>query len=225
MILVDIFPLQEGLISSIDSQTVIRHLQRSFPIVTGEVLPGVSDNTFIIMVTIPSGNKQVLRNIISRMDVYGWFPSSYSAVEDKWYKEYHPVKILDAYERSTKGLQLQFEAKYDSQSNIPERLYHATPLKYVNKIKKIGLVPRSFSSLATHPDRIYLADNQRNLVNVLIPHMTAMRNNKEWAIFEVVVGDITPKIRIYRDPAYGHGYYTTQNIPPSCIRFLGKISV
>ena len=52
------------------------------------------------------------------------------------------------------------EPKYDRKiKNIPKKLYHASPLKFKDKILKNGLTPKSGNKLSNHPDRIYLSDS------------------------------------------------------------------
>lgn len=51
------------------------------------------------------------------------------------------------------------EPKYDHRVEIPNILYHVSPLKFKDKILKNGLTPKSGSKLSYHPDRIYLSNN------------------------------------------------------------------
>ena len=217
--------LYEGLISSASPWMVINYFTSSFPTakITHQREPG--NNTVVILVNVYAGDKQTLRNVIKRADVLGWFPSTYADLDEGWFVKYHPVKIFEAYDQSSKGLVIRFEAKYDVKAMTPERLYHATPSIYADKILKIGLVPRSHSKLTTHPERIYLADNQRNLIEVLIPHMAERAEYEEWAIFEVRLRGASPVIRLFHDPLYPHGYYTLQNIGPEHLRLLGELTV
>lgn len=215
--------LYEGLISSASPWTVINYLTHSFPTIKVTHQQNSNNNTVVIFVNVYAGDSQTLRGVSKRADTLGWFPSTYADLDTNTFVKYHPVKILDVYDRSKRGVTIHFEAKYDVEATVPERLYHATPLKYKDKISKIGLVPRSHSKLTTHPERIYFADNQRNLVDVLIPHMVERARHDTWAIFEARLRDATPKIRLFHDPLYPHGYYTLQNIAPSYLRLLGEV--
>jgi hypothetical protein len=51
------------------------------------------------------------------------------------------------------------EPKYDYEVAVLKILYHASPLKFKDKILKIGLSPKSGNKLSNHPERIYLSDN------------------------------------------------------------------
>lgn len=56
------------------------------------------------------------------------------------------------------------EAKYDYEVDIPNILYHASPIKFKDKILNIGLTPKSGSKLSNHPDRIYLSTSMQSCV-------------------------------------------------------------
>lgn len=56
------------------------------------------------------------------------------------------------------------EPKYDYEVEIPNILYHASPLRFKDKILKIGLTPKSGSKLSYHPDRIYLTNSMENCI-------------------------------------------------------------
>jgi len=87
----------------------------------------------------------------------GYFISKYTTDGTNWEIDYT---------KHTKPIALYLEPKYDYLiDNIPDILYHASPLKFKNKILKYGLSPRSGNKLSKHPKRIYLTNSINNAYN------------------------------------------------------------
>lgn len=54
------------------------------------------------------------------------------------------------------------ESKFDEVlKHKPNTIYHVTNINNLNKIKKIGLVPKSKNKKSHHLDRIYLTTNSK----------------------------------------------------------------
>lgn len=142
----------------------------------------------------------------------GWFPSTIFKVENKKITSVQKFSLSNLLVEENCDLYIKFEAKFDIEY-IDNRnvFYHTTPTKYVNRILKIGLIPKRGEKISSHPDRIYLSftqDDVKFLINLLEPHS----NNEKFSIFRVTLPDNNP-IKLYEDPNFkGFGVYTHENI-------------
>jgi len=125
-----------------------------------------------------------------------------------WFSNYNQIK-------------LELNKKFDSDlTGIPLKMYHITELKNINKIKKQGLIPLSYSKIEKHPDRVYLFDNidsANYYKNDIIGRYNLEDENM--IILEIDTRLIN-KIKLYYDPKFGEdwgAYYTYSNISPFAI--------
>ena len=122
----------------------------------------------------------------------------------EWFGSYNEIK-------------LELNKKFDSDlEGIPLKMFHVTELKNIEKIKKYGLIPLSYSKIEEHPDRIYLFDNIDSAIyfkNDLIERYNLENDNM--IILEIDTRLIN-KIKLYIDPKFGGkewgAYYTYSNI-------------
>lgn len=113
-------------------------------------------------------------------------------------------------------IQIEAEAKYNLKLNIPDKLYHITETKNVNKILKIGLIPKSKNKKANHPDRIYFGFDKIGCLNLI----NQFGKNKKWSLLEINTNDIK---ELYGDPDYIDGCWTYDNINPINIKLIINI--
>ena len=79
------------------------------------------------------------------------------------------------YMNDIKILILQFEAKFPKNKfEFADILLHVTPFKYLEKIKKFGLVPKSKSAEFKYDDRIYLFNQCSKNIAIYIKYI------KDW---------------------------------------------
>jgi len=156
---------------------------------------------------------------ISYMEIYG---------EDISIKDKYNEKIVkNAFQNSKiHSIYLECEAKFDQKVNkTPEFLYHVVPLKHWEKIQKIGLIPKTRSKKAYHPERVYLGKDEKNTSN-LASKFYQSEGTKEWVLLKIdtnmVPGDY---LRLYYDPNFKYGYYTLNNIPPQAIEKVKDIKL
>lgn len=112
-----------------------------------------------------------------------------------------------------------FEQKFEPGSSPGKKyLYHITDKKYLDKILKIGLVPKSKPKLTFHPDRIYLGDLEV-LETIIDTYLEYVANPVLLKI------DITG-LKLSRDnnatqptddKSEGIAYFTSENISPKRI--------
>jgi len=143
---------------------------------------------------------------------------------------------------------ISFEQKYhDDVFELPDTLYHVTPVRYLSKIMKRGLVPLSKSAYFKYDNRIYLfrSDNLQILTTYGLNKVTQLKrnaskleskyvNNAVFAILEIKREKlekyppfVDKRMVFYLDPCYDgtqHGgikhtpaIFTYENIPSSLI--------
>ena len=114
-------------------------------------------------------------------------------------------------------------------------LYHITPLKNYNKIKKTGLIPkRNNYRLENYPDRIYFyLKTQENKLIDLTKDLSRNTDIKEWVILKIdlktrgsyIENDKSTMYRFFDDPKSQYGVFTYENIDPLCITLFKQINL
>lgn len=191
--------ISEGLIFTHPIDKSINILKRRFPELNIEV---ESDGEIYIENTI----KQKLNVYLPIITNLGYFISLYTIDGSKWIK---------TYDEDTEALAFYLEPKYDIQVNVPDVLYHASPIKYKDKISKIGFIPKTGNKLSNHPDRIYLTDN------IDVAYYFGKSFNDGYCIYKINGKCID---KLYSDINLRQGgYYTLQNIKPNCFELIKEI--
>ena len=126
-----------------------------------------------------------------------------------------------------------FESKFDDVlKHKPQIVYHVTERRNIEKIMKVGIVPKYKYKKTFHLERIYITlhlDSAIKIKNMFI--YDKVRNNKssigyddikdDYVILEI---DITDKfykdMKIYKDPNMKGGYYVYNNIRPQDIKII-----
>ena len=113
---------------------------------------------------------------------------------------------------------LEFEQKtgtpidYDK---LPDILYHVSDKKYLDKILKMGLIPKSKNKKAYHPDRIYLTTDKQEC--------TWLYNDPDFDVKNPILFKIDrnkleeKEIYLYEDPYLPSGVFAVKNIPKDCL--------
>jgi len=119
-------------------------------------------------------------------------------------------------------LKLYYEARFDELVIPNDKIYHATNIKNIAKIDKVGLYPSRDSKIYYHTSRIYFSKHFDS-TEKLIPRLKYYYNrygSKDFLIYEIK----TPKnIKFYDDPNLKDGIYTYSNIPKENLKLLKKI--
>jgi hypothetical protein len=172
-----------------------------------------------------------LDNINGFMDQNGWFPTDVKAPGEL--KGKYSGNIKSCIDR--KKVQIGYEAKTGEQFNIPPdktKAYHVTPDILLDKIRGEGLVPKTESKLADHPERIYLflnsEDTPKQMVGAIWNSLTddKKRAIKDYYLLEVDLKKL-PDHKFYLDPQSSLTYisiFTTNPIPKSAIKIIDKIT-
>jgi hypothetical protein len=167
-----------------------------------------------------------LSELLSITNNLGWYPANMG-----YGKEFNNIIKWDRYQLNFELLIQQkhtkikflFEPKYDTRVLSHERyLYHLTPSVYVKKILKMGLIPKSFSKKAYHPDRIYLGKTPES-TDILIPAFRRSTGIDDWTVLKIDTHPIEHYLQLYKDQNFKEqGYYTLNTITPLCITVYDK---
>lgn len=188
-------------------------------------------NIIIVRFTLNKDNQERYQELNRIMDnIGGWFHGASIA------NILLPNK-LDFLEYTDGQVTLQYEPKYDIEVVMPDKLYHLTKQNKVNKIKKLGLTPRSAEQFFNFKDRVYFALNKNSLYDLAkqkkqieLNRINAkkysdenIKNNKIEQSGKFAILTIAPKgskvyTRFFKDPNFFDGYYTKENIHPFAIK-------
>ena len=155
---------------------------------------------------------QKLEKYIPIITNLGYFISKLTINGQEWIKEYN---------NDDKPIAFILEAKYDYQVEIPETLYHASPIKFKDKILKYGLTPKTGNKLSNHPERIYLTDDLNKAIN--FGNYLKELEDSEWykngyCVYSVKGTGIS---KLYSDVNFRQGgFYTLNNIKSENIKLI-----
>jgi len=223
--------LQEGLIKTVPIDQAMEVMERE--VKNYPELDFLNDNNTIILGFKPSypSDQDIkystgtfydpkISKVLTLANNLGYFPSiikyELNNQADQYTKKYTPSSFRDLIlnEKPT-YLIFFFEAKYDPVIEVPQYVYHITSTKFSNKIKQIGLTPKTLEKRSAHPERIYVSLSKKDsdfLFKGLKQHF-----GKNQGI-ELTIDTSQLKDPFYEDPNFkGQGAYTYQNIPSSAI--------
>jgi hypothetical protein len=207
--------IKEGLIITHNIDNAISILEMNLNSIIGNnfILNKVSNYIFQIELNYDINIKfiDVLFTIINNC---GYFPS-YLWLNDKInstsYKYNYDRLIKDINNKNITYLKIRCEAKYDDLIDTYGTFYHVCKKQNLDKILKIGLVPKSKSKTSYHPDRIYLLNNISDAEN-LINRFNFYDSSSEYIILKININK-EDNIKLYNDPNYNKkGCYTYDNI-------------
>jgi len=100
--------------------------------------------------------------------------------------------------------------------NIGEYLYHVTPKRNIDKIKKYGFIPKDGISINNKPfkNRLYFATSLIAAYDLSI-NFESYKDDDEYVIFKIESSCINNGYK--EDPLFLHGIYIDYAIPNTCI--------
>lgn len=225
--------LREGLIHSVTRAVILRKLQRQLRVFMFEDPPDEPGMGLTVRLRLkPNAQRTDYEHdigVINRMlPTVGWYVATSfvrTQTNGQWVNKLAPLNS------NTTILVISIEPKYDVPfTTLPALLYHWAPRRVRNKILRQGLVPRSKSRLAHHPERVYASvtlsdaiDIEDELQNTDIGnHPTQIDNGYDLYIIDTE--KLLPDTKFYVDSNFMYddvtpsGIYTTSNIPPSALR-------
>ena len=221
--------LQEGLIKTTPIGEAVYILKKQFHNLVFQYKKGNKDFTIEILKTKNGIQSEYFEKLLPLLNNLGYFISYMEIygdgirIEDK----YNEKIVKNAFQNpKIFSIFLSCESKFDQKvNNIPEFLYHVAPLRNWEKIKNIGLVPKSRSKRSYHPERVYLGKDEKNTID-LAPKFYQDTGINEWVLLKINT-DFVPGsyLRLYYDPNFEYGYYTLNNIPPQAIEKIQDINL
>jgi len=198
----------EGLIKTHPNDKSSEILKRRFP----ELIIEIEEDGELFIENQPPKPLSKYLPIITNL---GYFISIYTIDGNVWLKDYTD---------DTKPIAFKIEPKYDYEVDIPNILYHTSPIKFKHKILKNGLSPRSGNKLTNHPERIYLLND----IEKSIMFGNYLSDENDWyengyCIYSIDGDGIS---NLYSDINFREGgFYTTNNISASNIKLIEEFKL
>lgn len=195
--------LIEGLIFTHPTERSINILEKRFPELS---IKTDTDGEIYIQNQPP----QKLEKYLPLITNLGYFISLVTIDGSEWIKEF---------DNETCPVAFYLEAKYDLKVPIPQTLYHTSPIKFKDKISKIGFIPKTGNKMSNHPERIYLTDD----LNIAIAFGENIKNKTKsgYCIYKIDgehINNLYSDINLRRG-----GFYTLQNISPNHFVLIGEV--
>lgn len=221
--------LYEGLLMSYDITAVNRIISKKF-----DSTFNYTTNTFEIFYKFDYNLFQwEIDDMLQLTNNLGWFPSqiTYYINNNKKFIKFSRNNFQNLITSGIYDMQISFEAKYNIDIyDIPEKMYHVTKLRYLEKIKRYGLIPQKHEKITSHTERIYLTDSIDDswiFVKGLV-FRTLEEDREPLVILEIDTSTIKERIRIMRDPNFQRGgiytgFYTLNPIDPQCLSVIDII--
>lgn len=220
--------LSEGLIVTRPMDFTVEYMNKWFN--DGSMSFNESNSNKIWIVILKQVELELLNSVFKTMNNLGWYPSYFMKYS---FPLNSPQKFNLTYFlefiKTELPVILYFEAKFDVPLNgdeIPDKSYHITPKKYLNKILSIGLVPKSKEQLSYHPDRIYLSYNKDGL-KILFKNKKFISDEIEFSILQIDTKKLYRErvITFYKDPNFqDFGFYSLRNIPKEYIMHVEDVN-
>ena len=199
--------LHEGLIHTYPIDKTISYIQSYFGLTSQQIKPINAENGINhIQVIIPTigNNLELMERAMGLCGYYLGFPSRNSI----------PSNVL---------VRLQFEPKNQMDNSTQIRssettLLHLTPLYNKKKIQAIGFSPRCKNELFNYPSRVYFLrdslslNDVRNIGLQLFQANNSLGNNGDYVLFTIDLNKIPTDVKLFLDPNYPYGIYTTSNV-------------
>lgn len=210
--------LEEGLIKTEDYEKTIALIKRNIDLSKYRVLatPIERNNTYFIQYILYRYNADIINKLIKLMDLCGWFLSSIVYNGQNIGGDMN--EFNKKYEKGPFGL--CFDAKFDMEvfmKDLPDKLYHATNVKYAKKIIDDGLIPKAKSNISTYPSRVYLAYNKDDAYNFAKSKI----NENEIVIIELDVNRLRRGYKFMLDVNSDfNAVYTLEPIPYYALKII-----
>lgn len=224
--------IYEGLIYSYDIKNVLGGLKK-MNYKQGEVKIEKTFTGYVVLIKLPleigyTKKIEVLNKFMENL--CGWQLSAILHSNGKVFK-----KNDDLLDSPDEFVWLQYEPKFDVEVNfseIPDTLYHICQEKILDKIKKIGLTPKTKSKFFSYSDRIYVCNNIDDLLSLSKVFITSKdkinsdnENSNSFIILQIKIKSLLLPVRLFKDPNFENGYYTLENIQPHVIKPIIKIEL
>ena len=198
------FIIKEGLIHSYNPYKLIRYVCKALDIDESVVNMVELNGNIRISYTLPY-NENFIKNLNKAMSFGGYHfvhMTPYSLIHG-WcvvvYEASHLINIAN-----------------DVRNNF-QYLYHITPLKNIEKIKKIGLKPSSKNNKFKYPKRTHFLIIHPSSALDFVEDLILNKGDSDWMILTIDLSKVNKYVTFHYDTACNIGVYTTDNIQPSAI--------
>lgn len=152
---------------------------------------------------------EITEKLLHLIDTVGYFVSSVRLGDEKLTDK---SKIEDTLKNLDK-ISIIIEPKFDKKVNYTgEYLYHTTDKKYLDKILKFGLIPKSKNTRSFYPERIYLSPDETYLLSI----KDQLSKDKNGEYVDLKIRNFQG-LNLYKDVRFKGGFYTYDNIHPKYI--------
>lgn len=221
--------IYEGLIKTVDINKAAQIITNTFGDLPGsDIINTNNDIQVKLKIQYPDLetskylNSQIYDQNISKLlqlaNNLGYFPAlfAYKKHGETQHEKYSNSKLRQVIDEVEPDfLIFNFEKKYDEIIDVPEFIYHITDIKYLNKIKSIGLTPKTKAKVSDHPERVYFSLNKKYALN-LWEKMKIFVQKEKGIILTIDTKGLDNTF--YNDPNFANkGVYTYNNIPPTNI--------
>lgn len=212
--------VNEGTIRTYPIEKTIQYVKDHFALEDDQItkVNGIN-GVDVIKIAIPNvgRNLEIVKKAFLLCGYYMATPKEENIEENQWVAlQFEPITQEDI------STQLRKEEKI---------LYHWAPAFCLDKIKNIGLSPRSKNSSFDYPGRVYLIRGSVSKMelyyigNQLYENNTSPGNDGIYALLSVDLDKIPKNTKFFKGPNYSHGIYTYSNIRPDVITIIGKFSI
>jgi hypothetical protein len=184
-------------------------------VINDRILVEINDNNI-------NNKVKFFNDFLKLLDVTGYFVSNYK-INNQLINQNIDLQTFT----NNSIVIIYLNKKFDSEAGvIPEFLYHVTEEKYIDRIRRYGLINKSKQYIENHPERIYFFENINNcleyidfkqIINPIILKIDVKTLNN--LKIKNIIGDEVERIKLYNDPKYQpiNAYYSYDNIPPYSI--------
>jgi hypothetical protein len=167
-----------------------------------------------IFIFSDSNNPELSKNLMKLIDSIGYFIASVGGFEDKVTDK----SKIQEYMMNSNKISISIEPNYDDLVSFSGKyLYHTTNVKALDKIMKIGLVPKTKNTRSFYPERIYLSPNIE--YNKAIQDQ--LNSDKPGDYIDLKIKNFSG-LKLYKDVRFKGGFYTYTNIAPKYIEIIKK---
>ena len=220
----EILCIKEGLIQSFSYNTFKLHLKRlieRLKIYDYEI--NLTDNYIELKVKI-NKRDEFLNSIKTLLNQSGYIVSNWKYIDGVFKNSDLPEELYKS------EIVIRFNKKYDfKEGGIKLKMFHVTNIKYLKKILKKGILPKSKNVIENHEERVYLFDNIESAEYYLEYKNEGKTIDEEidkysdfYIILEIDIR-LVKKISLYKDPKFMESdgaYYTYDSISPISIKVL-----
>lgn len=212
--------IDEGLIHTYPIEKTFEYVKDYFDFQDWQIkILKTSNGNKYIRVYIPN-TEDNLNELDKAMNLCGYFLA------------YPKKEVLKGLDNGT-IIWLDYDGKFQDDESEKIRseekfLFHLTPRYYRKKIETIGISPKSKNAVFNYPNRVYflrgttpkndffdlaqkISANNRSYMN------TQEKYKGKYTLFMIDVERLPNNVRLYTDPRFNYGVYTTSYIDPKCI--------